>query len=565
MTPIVVCSVDEKCLPVMAASVQAYASKHWLYVNVAPGATFGHSYNAAMIEAFKHHDEIIIANDDVVLTPSTMAVFMADIAALKAEHGDRLGFVATLADNVRWDQTIRVSQPPAPRQARVISPIFAWVSKIAFEAAQFPPLNWYSDDVMCEDLNRLGFKHFISDAYVHHAGSQTIGTDNQKHIDAAVPWLRANRPAYLKEWLPHMFKPKIAVYAIAKNEEKHVERFWNSASEADLVLIADTGSTDRTVEIASKLFGTQVHKIHVSPWRFDVARNAALALLPDDIDICVTLDLDEVLQPGWREEIERLWMPGVTRMSYLFDCGKDHVIRQDKVHARNGYVWKGICHEYPSAFRIEERSVASDMILAVHQPDDDKSRGQYLDLLFAAASDDFSDHRASFYYARELYFHRRWGHALAEFTRFLSLPSAVWNKERCYAMRMMARCCYALDDRAGAIEWATSATEEDEGAREPWLELAMQAYHQELWETVLRAARRCLNISDRDETFVNDPEVWGSKPFDLLAIAEWRLGLKGDALEHAEQALKLEPTNKRLQQNVEMMQPVGDTVYVGAA
>ena len=93
----------------------------------------------------------------------------------------------------------------------------------------------------------------------------------------------------------------------------------------------------------------------------------------------------------------------------------------------------------------------------------------------------------------------------------------------------------------------------------------MQAYHQEIWETVLRAARRCLNISDRDETFVNDPEVWGSKPFDLLAIAEWRLGLKGDALEHAEQALKLEPTNKRLQQNVEMMQPVGDMVYVGAA
>ena len=82
MTPIVVCSVDEKCLPVMAASVQAYASKHWLYVNVVPETTFGQSYNAAMIEAFKHHDEIIIANDDVVLTPSTMAVFMADIAAL---------------------------------------------------------------------------------------------------------------------------------------------------------------------------------------------------------------------------------------------------------------------------------------------------------------------------------------------------------------------------------------------------------------------------------------------------------------------------------------------------
>ena len=102
---------------------------------------------------------------------------------------------------------------------------------------------------------------------------------------------------------------KIAVYAISKNEEQFVKRFCESAKEADLILIADTGSTDNTVQVAKEC-GASVYEICITPWRFDKARDAALALLPKDIDVCVSLDLDEELQPGWREEIERLWQIG---------------------------------------------------------------------------------------------------------------------------------------------------------------------------------------------------------------------------------------------------------------
>jgi glycosyltransferase involved in cell wall biosynthesis len=70
---------------------------------------------------------------------------------------------------------------------------------------------------------------------------------------------------------------KIAVYTISKNEEKHVERWYNSTKEADFHLLADTGSTDGTVELARSL-GITVHEISVVPFRFDDARNASLAL-----------------------------------------------------------------------------------------------------------------------------------------------------------------------------------------------------------------------------------------------------------------------------------------------
>ena len=81
---------------------------------------------------------------------------------------------------------------------------------------------------------------------------------------------------------------KIAVYAISKNEEEFVERFCASAKEADLILIADTGSTDNTVGLARSL-GATVYDISVRPWRFDKARDTALNLIPGDYDVCISL------------------------------------------------------------------------------------------------------------------------------------------------------------------------------------------------------------------------------------------------------------------------------------
>ena len=90
---------------------------------------------------------------------------------------------------------------------------------------------------------------------------------------------------------------KIAVYAISKNEEQFVKRFCDSAKDADLIIIGDTGSTDNTVALAKEC-GAVVPRIYITPWRFDKAREAVLALIPPDIDICISLDLDEVLEDG---------------------------------------------------------------------------------------------------------------------------------------------------------------------------------------------------------------------------------------------------------------------------
>jgi len=345
---------------------------------------------------------------------------------------------------------------------------------------------------------------------------------------------------------------KIAVCAISKNEAHFVPRFCESAKDADLILIADTGSTDGLPEVAKEC-GAEVHHICITPWRFDLARNAALALLPRDIDIVISLDIDEVLQPGWREEIERVWVPGVTtRLRYLFDWGAGIAFYYEKIFARHGYFFHHPCHEYPVPDgRITEVWAQTDMLLAVHKPDPTKSRGQYLDLLELSVKEDPRCPRNAFYYARELSFHSKHRESIEAIERYLKMPEATWKNERCYAYRTMGRCYSELGQLADAERAFHLAAAEAPDTREPWCELALLLYRQSRWEETFAFAMRALKITNRAAVYTCDPAVWGHWAHDLASIAAWQLGLKDIALEQAELAAQATPDDLRLQSNLE--------------
>ena len=345
---------------------------------------------------------------------------------------------------------------------------------------------------------------------------------------------------------------KICVYAISKNEAHFIPRFCDSAKEADLIVIADTGSTDGLPDVARE-HGAVVHDICITPWRFDLARNAALALIPRDMDVCISLDIDEVLQPGWREEIERVWKKGeTTRLRYMFDWGCGIAFYYEKIHARHGYMWHHPCHEYPIPDgRITEVWAQTDMLLAVHLPDPTKSRGQYLDLLELSVKEDPRCPRNAFYYARELSFHGKYYESIEAIERYLKMPEATWQNERCYAYRTMGRCYSELgrmDDAERAFHLAAA---EAPNTREPWCELALLLYKQGRWEETFAFAMRALKITDRAAVYTCDPAVWGHWAHDLASISAWQLGLKDIALEQAELAARATPDDLRLQSNLE--------------
>jgi glycosyltransferase involved in cell wall biosynthesis len=353
---------------------------------------------------------------------------------------------------------------------------------------------------------------------------------------------------------------KICVYAIAKNEGKFVERFCESALQADLIVIADTGSTDNTVALAKKA-GATVFNICVTPWRFDKARDAALALVPGDFDVCIALDLDEVLEPGWREEIERVWTPGTTRLKYGYDWGRGHFFLAEKIHARKGYFWHHPCHEYPRLDpRCTQIMTETTKLLIRHLPDAEKSRGTYLELLEMSVKEDQHCSRNSFYYARELHFYGRVDDCIAECKRYLALPDAVWNHERCYASRLIGKCLEIKGQLKDAESWYYKAAMEAPETREPWCALASLFYTQGRWADCYAAALRALQITHKELVYTIDPVAWGFQPFDLAAISAWNLGLKMEALRYAKEALACDPQDPRLANNVKLMENVNPTM-----
>jgi hypothetical protein len=234
---------------------------------------------------------------------------------------------------------------------------------------------------------------------------------------------------------------KIAVYAIALNEAKHVERWLRSSDKADCRVFCDTGSTDGGDMTAYKWEPHVITSdISIRPWRFDDARNAALALVPADVDVCIALDLDEVLLPGWREAVEQSWTPDTTRLFYPFDLG-DGAMTGHRIHARHSYRWAFPIHEaLVPKHGVTENIQTCDQILIAHKPSPATHRAYYLAMLASAVKEYPNSSRMAFYYGRELLEHRRFREALEQFNRYFEIDEPRPPSQHFEAMDLVRQC-----------------------------------------------------------------------------------------------------------------------------
>ena len=86
----------------------------------------------------------------------------------------------------------------------------------------------------------------------------------------------------------------ISVCIIAKNEEKHISDCIKSVLPvADEIILLDTGSTDKTIEIAESFDKVKVYQ---TEWEndFSKARNQCISYAKSDWILCI--DADEILQ-----------------------------------------------------------------------------------------------------------------------------------------------------------------------------------------------------------------------------------------------------------------------------
>ena len=256
---------------------------------------------------------------------------------------------------------------------------------------------------------------------------------------------------------------KVSVYTIARNEVANVAAWVAQLADADEVTVCDTGSSDGTDAQLTAL-GCRVYPIVVEPFRFDLARNTALALVAGDADLCVVVDLDERISDGWRKELERVWQPETQRV--LVTCSApvaaagtitplarpDRFTDNRRIHRRRGYLWKYPCHESLVWHGLGPDAV-TDSAIHISQP---PSTHQYLETLRQGYREYNYSPRATFYYGRELYNTGDYAGAamvLERLMRFPRLELSITEEDYALAAIILASCYLELQLWPEALRW----------------------------------------------------------------------------------------------------------------
>jgi glycosyltransferase involved in cell wall biosynthesis/tetratricopeptide (TPR) repeat protein len=212
----------------------------------------------------------------------------------------------------------KASTPPRPRQSSAIKlPETAKIGQLVEAREMLGRKEWAR--AWQSTLAALTRRPYHPEAYLLLAEiAQKAGDVESSRLcakaarDMALSWsppkqfLRGNLRGNSKpEWLtlpPNLPAPRVSVCLITKNEEAFLPQCLRSVRAlASQIVVVDTGSTDRTIDIA-KEFGAEVHSF---AWcdDFSAARNAALEHATGDWVLII--DADEELMPEQAEVIAR--------------------------------------------------------------------------------------------------------------------------------------------------------------------------------------------------------------------------------------------------------------------
>ena len=352
-----------------------------------------------------------------------------------------------------------------------------------------------------------------------------------------------------------MKKYKVCVYTICKNEEKFVKRWYESIKDADYICVLDTGSTDNTVKLLKEL-GVKVEVKEINPWRFDIARNESLKLIPKDADICISLDLDEVLLPNSIDNLIKSWSDDVTRVKYIYNWKLDKDNKPivsfytNKIHSNNDYIWTHPVHEVLTycGKSVQKEIVCNDVIIN-HYPDDSKSRGSYLKLLELSVKEDPLDDRNMHYLGREYMYYRKWNKCIDTLIKHLNLKTATWKDERCASMRFISRSYIALKRYDEALMWLDKAIKEAPYLRDAYVEKMLLEYQLKHYNEVIKLGKKALKIKQNNMTYINETFTFDETIYDLMSLSYYFTGNKNEGKKYINKALKINPNNVRIVEN----------------
>ena len=255
----------------------------------------------------------------------------------------------------------------------------------------------------------------------------------------------------------------ISLCLIAKNEEEVIGRCIESVIDIiDEIIVVDTGSTDKTIEVAEK-YGAKIYNF---TWIDDFAAARNYSFSKASKEYIFWLDADDILFPGDKDKLKELkesldGTVDAVSMNYILAVDENNnpvsSLRRNRLVKRsNNFLWIGKVHEY---LEVYGNMISSDVSI-LHQknkPYTDRNLRIYEGML--KDNNEFSP-REQFYYANELFDHGRYDEALVMYRKFIDGKKG-WVEDVKSALSKIADCYSNKGDKDGEMKALLEALEYD--------------------------------------------------------------------------------------------------------
>lgn len=345
----------------------------------------------------------------------------------------------------------------------------------------------------------------------------------------------------------------VSLCMIVKNEEMVLGRILEQMKDiADEIIIVDTGSKDRTKEIAEKY----TKKIYDYVWQndFSAARNFACSKAA--MDYWMWLDADDVISESQQKELLKLKEeigPDTDMVMMKYQTGFDEkgnvtfsYYRERLMKNGCGFAWEGKVHEVVaprgkilySPIAIEHRKVGSG--------DPDRNLNIYETM---RKNGERLDPRHQFYYARELYYHQQYEKAIRMFEEFLK-ESDGWVENKIEACIQMAWCYAHLQNHTERLRSLFNSFIFDVPRAEICCEIGRAMMDANSYGTAAFWYQQALSsVPKEDSGAFIQWDCYGYLPAIQLCVCYDRLGQYEKALEYHKKSMEYKPDSPEVKLN----------------
>ena len=315
---------------------------------------------------------------------------------------------------------------------------------------------------------------------------------------------------------------KIAAYGII-NKNDDIQPWLDSLSDVDYIIAVCSHGVGDKIPKHDNLI---IHEIGLEPWKIDQARNIAISLIPNNVNICICIDSNERLFSGWKYTLDKLWENDTTRLFHTFvNTITKKRYMTCRIHTRYGYRWKRPI--LPDLISTIDEYISTGPELVIYGTDLDNIPINYkIKMLRHAYEEDTTDMKALFMLGKEIAKTVKKLEANppekveAEnlLKLFLQSTDTGWADERSETHLILSRLL--AHEVLNRIRLSIS---ESPYRREPWLELCNYYKKKNDWINLWAASMEALKIKEPIGSELENPAAWGELLGSYLMAAKVKI------------------------------------------